>query len=117
ALAATDRRRQRAPSASRRPCGGDPNGTIESVGPTTGTGTRYDTAISELWSGLARTLSELDVAASEPEVLDQDDAATALRRLQYRLHLAREDAFGLRPPAGAETAHAELSAALKDARD
>lgn len=87
------------------------------MGPSTGTGTRYDTAISELWSGLARTLSELDVAASEPEVLDQDDAATALRRLQYRLHLAREDAFGLRPPAGAETAHAELSAALKDARD
>ncbi|HEY5295135.1 MAG TPA: hypothetical protein VIJ70_06640 [Gaiellaceae bacterium] len=85
------------------------------MGPTTGTGTRYDTAISELWSGLARTLSELDVAASEPDVLDQD--AAALRRLQYRLHRAREDAFGLRPPADAETAHAELSAALKDARD
>jgi len=87
------------------------------VGPTTGTGERYDTAISELWAGLARTLSELDVTAAEPDVLDQDGAVTALRRLQYRLHRAREDAFGIRPPAGAETAHAELSAALKDARD
>ncbi|MGH3050713.1 MAG: hypothetical protein ACRDLK_11190 [Gaiellaceae bacterium] len=87
------------------------------MGPTTGTGKRYDTAISELWSGLARTLSQLDAAAAKPESLDRDDSVTALRRLQYRLHRAREDAFGLRPPVGTETAHAELSAALKDARD
>jgi hypothetical protein len=83
----------------------------------TGTGKRYDTAISELWTGLARTLSELDAAASEPASLDRDDSVAALRRLQYGLHRAREDAFGLRPPPGAETAHAELSAALRDARD
>jgi hypothetical protein len=40
-----------------------------------------------------------------------------LRLLQYRLHLASEHAFGVDPPAGAETAHAELAAALASARD
>ena len=73
--------------------------------------------MGELWSGLARTLARLDVIAGEPAVLDEHDAAQALRRLQYALHLAREHAYGLSPPPGAVTAHAELADALACARD
>lgn len=87
------------------------------MGPTTGTDPRYNTALSELWVGLARTLTELDGTAADPEVLDRDDAAAALRRLQYSLHRARESAFGLEPPPRTATALAELSDALRDARD
>ncbi|MGH3004285.1 MAG: hypothetical protein ACRDM1_16740 [Gaiellaceae bacterium] len=87
------------------------------MGPSTGTGARYDAAMGELWHGLARTLARLDVAAAEPESLDGDEAVTALRRLQYALHLASESAYGLEPPAGSESAHAELAEALSCARD
>jgi hypothetical protein len=87
------------------------------LGPTTGTGERYAVAMGELWTGLARTLSRLDVIAGEPSRLDADDTATALRRLQYALHLASEHAYGLSPPPGAATAHAELADALACARD
>jgi hypothetical protein len=70
-----------------------------------------------LWTGLARPLARLDDAAAEPDRLDEADAVEALRRLQYALHLAREKAYGLQPPPGAETAHAELADALICARD
>jgi hypothetical protein len=73
--------------------------------------------MGELWSGLARTLARLDVVAGEPAVLDESDAPDALRRLQYALHLASEHAYGLNPPPGAMTAHAELADALGCARD
>jgi hypothetical protein len=73
--------------------------------------------MGELWSGLARTLARLDVVAGEPAVLDETDATDALRRLQYALHLASEHAYGLNPPPGAMTAHAELADALGCARD
>ncbi|MDP9283623.1 MAG: hypothetical protein M3P41_01495 [Actinomycetota bacterium] len=87
------------------------------LGPMTGTGERYAVAMGELWSGLARTLARLDVVAGEPAALDGDDAVPALRRLQYALHLASEHAYGLSPPPGAVTAHAELADALACARD
>jgi hypothetical protein len=87
------------------------------VGPTTGTGERYDAAMGELWNGLSRTLARLDVVAAEPAELDGDDAVAALRRLQYALHLAGENVFGLQPPPGSASAHAELSDALSCARD
>ena len=83
----------------------------------TGTGETYARAMGALWTGLARPLARLDVAAAEPDRLDDDDAVEALRRLQYALHLAREQAYGLEPPPGAETAHAELADALVCARD
>lgn len=83
--------------------------------PTTGTD-RYAVQMGELWTGLSRTLTRLDGAASDPEALD-DGAADALRRLQYSLHLACEQAYGLVPPPGAQSAHAELTAALAGARD
>jgi hypothetical protein len=86
---------------------------------TAGTGTleTYARAMGDLWTGLARPLARLDVAAAEPDRLADDDAVDALRRLQYALHLAREQAFGLHPPPGAETAHTELADALVCARD
>jgi hypothetical protein len=83
----------------------------------TGTGERYADAMGELWTGLARTLTRLDGIAGEPDRLDDRNAVDALRRLQYALHLASEHAYGLAPPPGAATAHAELADALACARD
>jgi hypothetical protein len=91
--------------------------TIGGVPPTTNIDERYALAMGELWSGLARVLARLDVAAGDPERLDADDAVTSLRRLQYALHLASEHAYGLEPPPGARSAHAELADALGTARD
>ena len=87
------------------------------MGPRTGTDERYAVAMGDLWTGLARTLSRLDVAAAEPELLDETGAAGSLRRLQYALHLAAEHAYGLEPPPAAASAHAELADALACARD
>ena len=87
------------------------------MAPKTGTGERYATQMGELWSALARSLSRLDEIAGEPEQLGDDDVLDALRRLQYTLHTSSEHAYGLHPPSGAETAHAELAAALAGARD
>ena len=87
------------------------------MGPRTGSEERYSVAVSDLWSGLARTLARLDVAAAEPERLDELSAVPSLRRLQYALHLAVEHAYGLEPPPAAASAHAELADALACARD
>src|SRR5579885_244528 len=73
--------------------------------------------MGELWTELSRTLARLDRLAAEPERLDEQDAAPSLAQLRYGLHLASEHAYGLDPPAGAESAHAELAAALAAARD
>jgi hypothetical protein len=73
--------------------------------------------MGELWPGLASTLSHLDLLAGEPEGLDDEDAPSALRRLQYALHVAGEHLHGIQPPPGAASAHAELAAALVCARD
>jgi hypothetical protein len=72
--------------------------------------------VGALWTGLARTLGELDALAADPPNLADDDL-DALRSLQYRLHCASEDAFALAPPAAIERAHTELATALADARD
>jgi hypothetical protein len=86
---------------------------VSSVGRET-----YATAIADLWSGLARTLTRLEQFAAEPEgLLDEDEAIEVLPRLQYSLHSASELTAGIEPPSGAETPHAELAAALADARD
>lgn len=84
---------------------------------TTGTGERYADALGELWSGLAHTLTRLDRIAGAPAGLVDDEVLESLRRLQYSLHLASEHAYGLDPPSGAESAHAELADALAAARD
>lgn len=87
------------------------------MGPKTGSDERYSVALGDLWSGLSRTLARLDVAAAEPERLDDIDASTSLRRLQYGLHLAAEHVYGLEPPIASASAHAELADALTCARD
>jgi hypothetical protein len=81
------------------------------VAPTTGTGQPYSLAMGELWPGLARTLSRLEAIAGEPEALDRPDALDLLAGLQYRLHLGSEHVYGLEPPVGSETAHAEVAEA------
>ncbi len=73
--------------------------------------------MGELWTGLARTLRRLEDVAGDPELLEDDVAIEALQRLQYRLHVACEHAYGLLPPAPVELAHADLASALAAARD
>jgi hypothetical protein len=87
------------------------------VAPTGGIGERYATQVGALWTGLARTLAELEQLAGDPVQLDDEESLDLVRRLQYRLHSASEHAYGLAPPAGIEPVHAELAAALAGARD
>lgn len=87
------------------------------MAPVASTRERYATELGELWSGLARTLGQLDQVAADPSELDDGNALDDLRRLQHRLHLFGERIFGLTPPEGAEALHAELADALSEARD
>ena len=85
-----------------------------------GTGGRqgYQRAIAVLRSDLTRTLARLEAIASDPDAeLSESGSLEELPSLQYALHAAGESVAGLRPPAGAESSHAELAAALADARD
>jgi hypothetical protein len=77
------------------------------VVPRTGTPELYAVQVGELWSWLSPTLTGVDELAD----------VASLRRLQYALHVASEHAYGLEPPAGAASAHAELADALACARD
>jgi hypothetical protein len=78
----------------------------------------YAAALTGLWRRLAWALTELESIAGDPaELIDEDSVLERLPPLQYALHAAGELALGLRPPAGAELAHAELAAALAGARD
>ena len=87
------------------------------MAPRAGTEEGYAIQMGELWSALTRTLSHLDEFSVDPERLDDEAASDDLRRLQYRLHTAGERVYGLSPPAGSESAHTELWAALAGARD
>ena len=78
----------------------------------------YAAALTGLWKRLSWALTELEGIAGDPgELFDEDSVLDRLPSLQYALHAASELALGLRPPAGAEIAHAELAAALAGARD
>jgi hypothetical protein len=90
---------------------------MQSLPPTTGTRERYASEVGELWSGLTRKLSRLEALAEAPDRLEEGDLVASLRRLQYALHSAAEQAYGIAPPAGSERAHAELATALDGARD
>ena len=78
----------------------------------------YVAALTGLWKRLSWALTELESIAGDPtELFDEDSVLERLPSLQYALHAASELVLGLRPPAGAEVAHAELAAALAGARD
>ena len=78
----------------------------------------YAAALTGLWKRLSWALTELESIAGDPAALfDEDSVLERLPSLQYALHATSELALGLRPPAGAEIAHAELAAALAGARD
>jgi hypothetical protein len=83
----------------------------------TGPSAEYANAMVALWADVGHTLGRVDELADEPDELASDRGVSALRRLQYRLHLASEQAYGLIPPAGSASAHAELRDALTCARD
>jgi hypothetical protein len=87
------------------------------VAPKTTSPERYAEEMGELWTELSHTLSRLDRYAATPDRLDDVRAELSLDRLRYALHLASEHAYGVTPPAGAETAHAELRSSLAAARD
>jgi len=90
------------------------------VRPVVASGQRegYAAALTGLWKRLSWALTELESIAGDPaELFDEDSVLDRLPALQYALHAASELALGLRPPAGAEIAHAELAAALAAARD
>jgi hypothetical protein len=93
----------------------DDDAILAPVAPKAGTGQRegYATALAQLWSGLSRTLAQLDAVAERPDA----DGLMSLPALQYRLHVAAELLAGTPPPNGAEAAHEELLGALRDARD
>jgi hypothetical protein len=90
---------------------------MPSVAQETQAGLRYASQVGELWGELSHTLARLEAIALAPERLDDEETSGALRRLQYRLHLASESVLGLSPPAAAEHAHSELADALAGARD
>jgi hypothetical protein len=84
----------------------------------TGERQSYATAIAGLWNGLTRTLSRLEEIAGDPDAtLAETETVEALPGLQYTLHAASETVAGIAPPAEAQSSHAELAAALADARD
>jgi hypothetical protein len=87
------------------------------VAPDTTSPERYAEEMGELWLDLSHTLARLDRYAATPDRLDDVRAEVSLGRLRYELHLASEHAYGVAPPPGSETAHAELRSSLAAARD
>jgi hypothetical protein len=87
-----------------------------SRGPGTDAVRGYAGTMAGFWSGLSSTLRALDTAAADSRRLDEISPET-LRALQYRLHWSSERLAGVEPPAGVRDGHAELAAALVDARD
>jgi hypothetical protein len=77
----------------------------------------YATAVADLWERLGSALARLERVAELPVERIAVDARDELPTLQYGLHAGAELAIGILPPAGAETVHAELVAALNQARD
>jgi hypothetical protein len=77
----------------------------------------YATALAELWSGLAPTLSNLDALAATPAEELLERGGELLPRLQYELHAAAELTLGIEPPPGTAKQHADLASALAEARE
>jgi hypothetical protein len=77
----------------------------------------YTAAVTDLWERVGTALTRLErVADSTSEEL-VDEHAEELPGLQYALHSGAELAVGIDAPDLAATLHAELVAALAEARD
>ena len=77
----------------------------------------YMAAVTDLWERVGSALTRLErIAESSPDELI-DEHADELPGLQYALHAGAELAVGIDAPPSAETPHAELVAALGEARD
>src|SRR5919202_7081088 len=77
----------------------------------------YASAVGALWQRLGRTLMRLEHIAEAPLEQLSDDVLDELPGLQYNLHAAAEMAVGIPTPRTASDVHAELPAALAQARD
>jgi hypothetical protein len=77
----------------------------------------YSDAVTDLWGRVATALVRLERIADSPPDAVADELVDELPGLQYTLHAGAELAVGIDPPVGAETVHAELVAALSEARD
>jgi hypothetical protein len=84
--------------------------------PGTSSARQYAGTMAGFWSGLSRTLRDLELVASDPRRLDRV-SLDGLRALQYRLHWSSEFLAGVEPPVGAQAGHEELVGALVGARD
>jgi hypothetical protein len=77
----------------------------------------YSAAVTDLWERVGTALTRLErVADSSSEEL-VDEHSDELPGLQYALHSGAELAVGIDAPATAQPLHAELVAALSEARD
>jgi hypothetical protein len=77
----------------------------------------YSAAVTDLWERVGTALTRLErIAESSPELVlyEHEDE---LPGLQYALHAGAELAVGIDAPLSAATLHAELVAALGEARD
>ena len=77
----------------------------------------YASAVAGLWQRLGTALARLERIAESPADQIAYEAQEELPSLQYALHAGAELALGIRPPIGAEPVHADLVAALSQARD
>ncbi|MDQ3890687.1 MAG: hypothetical protein M3312_09100 [Actinomycetota bacterium] len=77
----------------------------------------YASAVADLWEQLGHALARLETIAELAAERIPDEAADELPHLQYSLHAGAELAVGIEPPPGAAAIHADLVAALTQARE
>jgi hypothetical protein len=83
----------------------------------TGERQAYTSAVTDLWKRLGVALVRLERIAGSDAEWSNEGMLDELPGLQYTLHAGAELALGISPPRGLEDAHAELVAALTQARD
>jgi hypothetical protein len=77
----------------------------------------YTAAVTDLWERVGTALTRLERIAESPSEELLDAHADELPGLQYSLHAGAELALGIDAPPSATSLHAELVAALGEARD
>jgi hypothetical protein len=77
----------------------------------------YTAAVTDLWERVGTALTRLERIAESPADELLDEHTDELPGLQYALHAGAELAVGIDAPPSAATLHAELVAALGEARD